>query len=92
MQVLQIHQWGVGYVKIHKQRARTKKFKMKLHHLRDYVTRGEVTILPNIGLGVKLTNQGSQSEHTSMEPFKHAGLVSPYYNLTRKSVIYIYRD
>ena len=33
-------------VTVHKHRARTKHLNMKLHHFRDYVTRGEVTILP----------------------------------------------
>ena len=31
---------------VHMHRARTNHLNVKLHHLRDYVTRGEVTILP----------------------------------------------
>ena len=31
---------------LYKHRARTKHLNMKLHYFRDYVTRGEVTILP----------------------------------------------
>jgi hypothetical protein len=32
--------------KIHKYRPRTKHLNVKLHHFRDYVTRGEITINP----------------------------------------------
>ena len=35
---------------VHKHRARTKHLNMKLDHFRDYVTRGEVNILPIITL------------------------------------------
>ena len=32
--------------KTHKYRPRTKHLNVKLHHFRDYVTRGEIEILP----------------------------------------------
>ena len=37
---------ALDIAKIHKYRPRTKHLNVKLHHFRDYVTRGEISINP----------------------------------------------
>ena len=44
--VFEYNSGSLEMAKFHKHRARTKHLNMKLHHFRDYVTRGEVAILP----------------------------------------------
>ena len=43
--VFEYNSGSLYMAKVHKHRARTKHLNIKLHHFRDYVTRGEVTIL-----------------------------------------------
>jgi hypothetical protein len=44
--VLEDNSGALEMANVHKYQPRTKHLNVKLHHFRDYVTRGEITILP----------------------------------------------